>query len=321
MEAIDNPNAEYKAFFMDGPGGTGKTSLYNTLLAKIRSRGEIALAMASSGLAALLLQGGRTIHSRLKVPITLNELSVCNISKQSSLAKLIQIAKLLVWDEAPMVHRHAAECIDRTLRDLCSSDLPFVGKVVLFGGDFRQILPIIRHGSRAEVVSSCLNRSPLWRHVKVMKLTINMRLQTEFSQNFDEVSDFSDFILKVGEGTEPINDESIADLATATFGNIQDHYNDRDYITPRIMMSPKNETADAINAYVMDQLPGEANVLLSADSVDVSQAAMYPTEYLNSITPTSLPPHRLYLKEYASIILLRSLDPTQGMCNGTRLSV
>ena len=76
MESIDNPNAENKGFFVDGPGGTGKTFLYNTLLAKIRSRGEIALAMASSGIAALLLEGGRTVHSRLKVPITLNELSV-----------------------------------------------------------------------------------------------------------------------------------------------------------------------------------------------------------------------------------------------------
>ena len=87
------------------------------------------------------------------------------------------------------------------------------------------------------------------------------------------------------------------------------------------MMSPKNETTEKINKYVIDQLPGEAKVLLSADSVDISQAAMYPTEYLNSITPTSLPPHRLYLKEYASIILLRSLDPTNGMCNGTRLLI
>ena len=48
---------------------------------------------------------------------------------------------------------------------------------------------------------------------------------------------------------------------------------------------------------------------------------MYPTEFLNSITLASLPPHRLYLKKYASIILLRSLDPTQGMCNGSRLTI
>ena len=122
--------------------------------------------MASSGIAAHLMQGGGTVHSRLKVPISLNELSVRNISKQGALDKLIKSAKLLVWDEAPMIHRHAAECIDRSLRDLCSCDLRFGGKVIVFGGDFRQILPVIMHGTRSEVVSACLNRSPLWCCVK-----------------------------------------------------------------------------------------------------------------------------------------------------------
>ena len=71
----------------------------------------------------------------------------------------------------------------------------------------------------------------------------------------------------------------------------------------------------------MNQIPGEAKILLSADTVDSNQAAMYPTEFLNSITLASLPPHRLYLKKYASVILLRSLDPTQGMYNGSRLTI
>ena len=106
MEAINDSSVEQRAFFIDGPGGTGKTFLYNTLLAKVRSQGRIPLAMASSGIAALLLTGGRTVHFRLKVPIPLNETSVCNIPKQSALAILIQKASLLVWDEAPMVHRH-----------------------------------------------------------------------------------------------------------------------------------------------------------------------------------------------------------------------
>jgi tRNA(Met) C34 N-acetyltransferase TmcA len=56
--------------FLDAPGGTGKTYLTNLLLAKIRSRGEIVLATASSGIAATLLQGGRTFHSIFKIPLT-----------------------------------------------------------------------------------------------------------------------------------------------------------------------------------------------------------------------------------------------------------
>ena len=86
-------------------------------------------------------------------------------------------------------------------------------------------------------------------------------------------------------------------------------------------MSPKNETCDAINAYVMQLIPGDAGTFVSADSVEDSQAAMYPTEFLNSLSPNGMPPHQLILKRYASIILLRSLDPTQGLSNGTRLII
>ena len=128
--------------WMDLEVYVGKTFVYKTLLAKVRSRREIALTMASSGIAALLLNGDRTVHSRMKVPLSTNAHSACSITKQSVLAGLIQRASLLVWDEAPISHKHVAECMDRTLRDLCSCDLPFGGKVMVF--DFIQILPVIR---------------------------------------------------------------------------------------------------------------------------------------------------------------------------------
>ena len=111
-----------------------------------------------------------------------------------------------------MIHRHAAECIDRTLRDVCSCELPFGGRVIVFGGDFRQILPVIRHSTTAQVVSACINRSLLWHHVRVMKLTMNMRLQSLDHQNSAKVSNFSDFLLRVGEDTEPENESSMIHL-------------------------------------------------------------------------------------------------------------
>uniref|UniRef100_A0A3Q7EVU2 ATP-dependent DNA helicase n=1 Tax=Solanum lycopersicum TaxID=4081 RepID=A0A3Q7EVU2_SOLLC len=92
-------NAIGRAFFIDGPGGTGKSFLYRALLATVRYRGFIALATASSGVAALLHPGGRTAHSRFKIPINIEGKFSCNISKQSSLASLIRDAKLIVWDE------------------------------------------------------------------------------------------------------------------------------------------------------------------------------------------------------------------------------
>ncbi|GJT32206.1 ATP-dependent DNA helicase PIF1-like protein [Tanacetum coccineum] len=90
-------------FFIDGPGGTRKTFLYKALLAIVHSRGLIALATAS---AANNMTGGRTAHSRFKIPINLTTNSICNIKKQSGLAKLLCQAKLIIWDEASMAKRH-----------------------------------------------------------------------------------------------------------------------------------------------------------------------------------------------------------------------
>lgn len=68
-------------FFVHGFGGTGKTFLWNTLLNTVRSTGKIALAVASSGIASLLLPGGRTPHSRFRMPLHIHEHSVCSIKK------------------------------------------------------------------------------------------------------------------------------------------------------------------------------------------------------------------------------------------------
>ncbi|CAH1450655.1 unnamed protein product [Lactuca virosa] len=91
-------------FFVYGYGGTGKTFLWKTISAAIRAQGEIVLNVASSGIASLLLTGGRTTHSRFIIPLTLNEDSVCRIDPDSDLASLVRKTSLIIWDEAPMVH-------------------------------------------------------------------------------------------------------------------------------------------------------------------------------------------------------------------------
>ena len=77
-------------FFIDGPGGTGKTFLYRALLATVREQGKIALATATSGVAASIMPGGRTAHSRFKIPLKLDDGAICRFTKQSGTAKLLQ---------------------------------------------------------------------------------------------------------------------------------------------------------------------------------------------------------------------------------------
>lgn len=192
-------------FFVYGYGGTGKTFVWRTLSAAIRSRGDIVLNVASSGIASLLLPGGRTAHSRFAIPITPNEDSTCNIKQGSPLAELLIRCKLIIWDEAPMMHKFCFEALDRTLRDLMrfknpsSIDQPFGGKTIVFGGDFRQILPVISKGSRQDVVNASINSSYIWRDVQILRLTKNMRLQTVDSETeASELQKFSDWVAAIG---------------------------------------------------------------------------------------------------------------------------
>jgi hypothetical protein len=136
-------------FFIYGYGGTGKTFLWNTLLNSVRAEGKIALAVASSGIASLLLPGGRTPHSRFRIPLDIQEHPVCSIKKNTHLAQLIQQTSLVIWDEAPVNHKHCFEALDRTLRDILASNDPslankqFGGITDVLGGDFRQTLPVL----------------------------------------------------------------------------------------------------------------------------------------------------------------------------------
>ncbi|EIW58212.1 uncharacterized protein TRAVEDRAFT_123946, partial [Trametes versicolor FP-101664 SS1] len=125
-------NQEHKLFFVHGPGGTGKTFLYSALCHKIRGEGLIVLCVASSGIAALLLEGGRTAHSMFKIPVeSLNSQSTCAIPKDSPYAAMLRRVRLIIWDEAANQHRWAPEAVDRTLRDLRNDDRPFGGITVV----------------------------------------------------------------------------------------------------------------------------------------------------------------------------------------------
>ncbi len=86
-------------------------------------------------------------------------------------------------DEAVMMHMHVFEAINRSLQDIMAiinptfKFLPFGGLVVVFSNDFWQILPIVPHSTRGDVVAVALNRSSIWQHVCIFKLHTNMHVQ------------------------------------------------------------------------------------------------------------------------------------------------
>jgi ABC-type oligopeptide transport system ATPase subunit len=135
-------NKEGKLFFVYGSGGIGKTFVWRMFLSLLRRQGKIVIAVASSGITSSLFLGGRTAYSRFKISIDLHDELTYNITQQMKVAKLVRKANLIIWDEAPMMHRRAFEAIDRTLHDLMQLDDAqatekiFGGKTVVLGGDF-----------------------------------------------------------------------------------------------------------------------------------------------------------------------------------------
>ncbi|XP_028103615.1 uncharacterized protein LOC114302743 [Camellia sinensis] len=95
-----------------------KKQLFNELHSGLNSDQLEVYDTIMSAYNSLLLPGGRTAHSRLKIPIDLDEFPSCGINQQIEFAKLIQEASLIIWDEAPMHHRYGFEVVDRTFRDI-----------------------------------------------------------------------------------------------------------------------------------------------------------------------------------------------------------
>ncbi|XP_076036406.1 uncharacterized protein LOC143022191 [Oratosquilla oratoria] len=109
----------------------------------VRSKSKVALAVASSGIAATVLHGGRTAHNMFKIPLMEhNERKTCNIKHKSELARLLLMSSLIVWDEAEMANKNTISALDITLRDLSGLDIFMGGKTFVCAGDFRQILPV-----------------------------------------------------------------------------------------------------------------------------------------------------------------------------------
>nr|GEY59907.1 hypothetical protein [Tanacetum cinerariifolium] len=322
-------------YFVYGYRGTGKTFLWKTFAAGIRRKGDILLNVASSSIASILMSGGQTAHSRFHIPINIDETSTCFICTQSNLGALLKKCKLIIWDEAPMTNKLYFEALDQTLRDvLCRTrydtcEMPFRNITMMFGGDFRQVLPVIPKGSRQDSVNASLNQSYLWDHCKVLKLTANMRLIVDASlKDVCKIQDFTEWILKVeDEELGEANDREVSidvpeellivavdDLVTSiidfTYPKLLNNINNPSYFQEKAILAPTNEVVDTINDHLLNKFPGEEMVCLSCDSIDKTEhgsaidETVFSPEFINGLKFLGVPNHILALKVGVPIMLL-----------------
>lgn len=226
---------------------------------------------------------------------------------------------------------------------------PFGGKTVIFAGDFRQTLPVLKNGSRATIVNNLITKSKWWECVETFNLTINERIRRN---NFDQsAQDFAKWLIQVGNGDKELlqhNIEASPDLIKIPDKYIYDYlYKDQvssnaNTITSFIrwcypetenmlttfnkaILCCKNSHVEEINEKALllmtNNNPIECFKSVDRTDEDEHSQMLFPTEFLNSIELTGLPPHNLNLKIGAPVILLRNIDPTRGLCNGTRMMI
>ena len=316
-------------FFLDAPGGTGKTFLLQLLLASIRADKQIAIAVASSGIAATMMDNARTAHSTFKLPLNTpgTDSKLSGISRDSDMAEVIRKASIVIWDEVTMSHKSSLEAVDMLLKDVTHSKAMMGGKTVVLAGDFRQTLPVVAKGTKADQLNACIKTSWLWKQTVKLQLTENMRCK-----KYGEASQaFAKDLLRVGEGKidgDNVKLENIAnvvatrdELITAVFPEIARNISKANWLNHRALLATTNVSVQSLNDDMLSKLPEKEHVYISIDvTVNSDDAVHYPTEFLNSLSPSGAPPHRLILKVGAPIMILRNLNPPK-LCNGTRCTV
>ncbi|KAK2941267.1 putative ATP-dependent DNA helicase [Blattamonas nauphoetae] len=131
ISAATQPTHDSKCFFLDGPGGSGKTFLYQAVYHHLKSLGKNVQCVAFTGIAATLLPHGRTLHSTFKLPVPLDASnSMSRLERHSEQADEVRSIDVVIWDEAPMASRFALEAVNSILQDLHRNDLPFGGIVI-----------------------------------------------------------------------------------------------------------------------------------------------------------------------------------------------
>ena len=341
-----------KCFFIDSPGGTGKTYVLNSFIHLCRSKGLKVMATAFSGIAANLLTNGRTCHSQFKLPLNTDNLgsSTGRIKGTEQLGRELIGTDVIIIDEAAQLQKQYLESIHHSTLDLHrafhrkETDVPFAGKLIICSGDFRQTLPIIKHGDRTTIVENIISRSKLWPHFRQFHLTTNnervMRNALNQQESIvDECKRFSDMLLPLGSGSLPYESEgkstveldSMLRVRTTDEESLEEFVNwcypelihessdDEIPIFEKAILCALNSEVNEVNTAALRMMSGQHEEHLSADLLIEGNAGHVPVEFLHSLTIAGIPDHKLQLKKGSPFILLRNLDAKNGLCNGTKL--
>jgi len=346
MNAINENKSE--VIFIQGDGGSGKTTLAKKIIAAARAKGLLCAGCASTALAATNYENFDTAHGLFKFPVVeendkeTNEEIKCRVKEYPERLELLQHIKLIVWDEFPSNHREVFESVYKSLDY-------FKNKIIICMGDFRQIAPVVPGGNRDDIVNASIKASPHWTRFTKLFLTKNMRLdqQNMNPSEIEEQKRYGELILAIGEGlydnqdADMLSENKESGEQTYRIGNITHFTNQTDalnFIYPhgfscceemktKAILASTNTEVDLWNEEIQNLNLNNIHTLYSSDSlseVDDQKGIlkkMLTEEILNAFNNHSSPPHKLNLKIGDICIILRNIAKREGLTNNTRVRI
>ena len=233
---------------------------------------------------------------------------MCSLSSEERC--WLRKAQLIIYDECSMVHAHVVDTVERTLRDVCQDARPFGGKTVLFTGDFKQLLPVVRHGRGHDWT---MQRCSWWKNVQKLNFTINWR-----AVRFPA---YSAFLEQVGSGEMETVTVPASSLVTS-YDEMIDAVYGHSFNTGNQILALTLETCAEINKLCIARLPGALIESPAVDTyLDCPKLDHFPTDYVESLHMHGAPPFMLHIKVGAKYMCIRNLDAKRGLINGTMLEV
>ncbi len=164
-------------------------------------------------------------------------------------------------------------------------DKPFGKKIFIFDDDFCQVLPVISHASYAVAILASLCWSIIWKHLKIMKLIINIRLHQSYNvQNNLKQINFTEFLLKIGDSKYSniasienmielssnivLSKRNLKILIDFVYFNLIENSTNTNYFISKAILSPKNIHIDEISDIIMQKFSGEIYLYSNINSID-----------------------------------------------------
>jgi hypothetical protein len=346
--------------FIQGQGGSGKSTFAKKILAYARSKKLIAKGCSSTGLSCQVYEDFTTAHSLFGIPVVEDDDDYDHDAVLESNVKpdrraLLENTSLIVWDEFLSNHKQCLECAFNVTNK-------FNNMVVVCMGDYRQIAPVVINGSIFDVVKASMVSSHLWQRFKVYCFRRNMRLvgllrtgqQENLSVEEEETAaaalhqqqQYAQMLLELGEGNvfskrlEPLLEEpesgstlvrlpliKAITVKTEALQFVYPNGFESHTMHKSSILAATNEDGDEWNSIVQDMNPNEPRSYFSADVFDQVDdpngfvQEMMTTEALNKFTKNGCPPHKLVLKVNDICIILRNLNKKDGLSNNTRVRI